>query len=113
MKRYKIIFLIGLWVIVIPFLGVPLLAKKILLVIPGALLILIGILMSQEREQQIDDESGIAYAETMPSAAEETDFEISSEEAEKAEEDGEHTILTNPKAFQASTAEVEDSNGDE
>lgn len=65
MNYYRTIFVIGLWVIIIPFLGIPLLAKKILLILPGALLLLIGILLSQEKSKESSD-SGISYAETIP-----------------------------------------------
>jgi hypothetical protein len=109
MKRYTIIFLIGLWVIVIPFLGVPILAKKILLAIPGAFLILVGILMSQEQEQVSEEESGISYAEAMP---QESRVIEESEEEEEEVSTPTYDIVTDPEEFQTSS-EVEHSDGDE
>lgn len=66
MRYYRFIFVLGLWVIIVPFLGVPLLAKKILLIVPGALLLLIGILMSQAHRREEHSETGISYAERKP-----------------------------------------------
>ncbi len=64
-KYYRIIFVLGVWVAFVPFFGLPLLTKKILLVIPGALLAIIGIIMSQEHHKN-DPHSGISYAEREP-----------------------------------------------
>lgn len=65
MKYYRIIFVFGLWIIIVPFLGVPVLAQKILLIIPGVIFVFMGILMSQEYHRD-GSETGISFMDSNP-----------------------------------------------
>ena len=78
MKYHRTIFTLGFWVILVPFLGIPLLIKKILLVIAGALLVLLGVLLSQTYTKTAEGETGISYAEKDPGseASQINSFEI-------------------------------------
>jgi hypothetical protein len=43
MKQFKVIFLLGIWFVIIPITGIPLSVKKLLIIIPGLLLMAIGV----------------------------------------------------------------------
>ncbi|MCD8495055.1 MAG: hypothetical protein LRY41_02820 [Candidatus Pacebacteria bacterium] len=65
MKYYKIIFIIGIWVLLIPFFAIPVLLKQIFMVIPGILLMIFGVLMSHLDHLE-DNHDGLSYEESIP-----------------------------------------------
>lgn len=64
MKYYRFIFVVGVWTVMVPFLGITMTAKKVLLIIPAVLLMFVGIMMSQEAHHR--DNTGLSYEERNP-----------------------------------------------
>jgi hypothetical protein len=90
MKYYRTVFILGLWVAIVPFLGVPFLAKKILLIMPGLLLVLMGILMSQEYHAR-GGNPGASFQDSNP--AEKVFTPLDREEKEVKTSDEEETEI--------------------
>jgi len=80
MKYHRYLIIIGIWVIIVPFLGVSLMWKKIFLIIPAIILFVMASAIMQSRSKKIEKDSGSAFKDSEYQTEKKSQEQVASEQ---------------------------------